>query len=102
MTAIWNLRAMFQPLLDRIAPKPEAELGFMRHEPMGSDEEVEWWEDLMYLKDLADDVVLQVVYTGWQLNLGPLVENTIMASMSQEERLCLVGPMPFEWLWAVA
>ena len=102
MSDVWAMRKAFQAVVDFIAPKAEATQGYIRHAPMGSDELVEWWEDFMYLRDLSDDIELQMEATGRRLIPGKSVENQLLAEMTQEQRLCLVGPIPFSWLWDLA
>jgi hypothetical protein len=80
---------------------PEITLKF---EPMGSDEDVEWFHDLFYCHDLADAVENEIDRHGHLLfPYGPTVEDILKESLSPAARRAICNPWPtFEELWRAA
>jgi hypothetical protein len=55
-----GLRGVFKAFKHMIAPTPEAELAEIRHNPMESNDDLDYWSDRRYLEDLKNDILAEI------------------------------------------
>ena len=98
MTA-WNIHRVLNAL--GVTTWPEISI---RHAPMGSDADVEWFADLFYVHDLADAVEDEIDRHGHLLfPYGPTVEELLQRDLSPAARRAVYNPWPtFQELWRAA
>ena len=95
----WSLK----PLLSALG-WPASEQPLIRHTPMGSDEDVQWFADLFYVHDLADAVEDELDRSGHLLfPYGKTVEDVLEESLSPEAHRAVYNPWPtFQEMWDAA
>lgn len=73
-------------------------------QPMGSDDDVEWFHDLFYVHDLADAVEDTIDRHGHLLfPYGPTVEDLLKESLSPAAKRAVYNPWPtFAEMWEAA
>lgn len=96
----WSIHRVLNALGVAVWP----EIGCIKHEPMGSDEDVAWFEARMYFDDLAADIEASIVeHQHLLFPYGPTVEDILKRDLSPAARRAVYNPWPtFEELWSAA